>query len=336
MGYANVDRKHLKRHTRPYGCTFTKCLRRFGSKNDWKRHENTMHYQVEAWKCAEPKISDGCNSTTIDGKYPATATAKQCGRLCYRRESFMTHLFEEHGLGAPEKEDYVKEQSKKRRVGRNGQCGFWCGFCQTVVRLEKQGIEAWDERFNHIDDEHFKKGNRVEDWLPLEGEVPRGVLEMTEMCDPEKEAREAEDKGSDEEDSGPDAEGEGDDVVRLEVGGLEEKTARAKAAAMARTRHPSNVTGPETRERVRRLWDCVSILPSVVYSLFSPAQPTSIPAPVLGNANPSMHACLRPAQCKCGNGELSRDTDLMCHTLECNHPRCERCITGYRREAKVP
>lgn len=179
----------------------------------------------------------------------------------------MAHLHEAHHLTDPDDERYVKEQCKKRRVGRNGQCGFWCGFCQTVVRLEKRDIEAWDERFNHIDDEHFKKGIRVEDWVPLEGEVPRGVLERAEVYDPEKEARDAEDKGSDEEDSGPDAEGEGDLIV-LEAGGSEEREAKAKAAAMARVRSASHASGLESKGRVRRLWDCVSLLFPLPYFLF--------------------------------------------------------------------
>lgn len=289
--------KHLKRHTRPYGCTYTNCPRRFGSKNDWKRHENTMHYQIEVWKCAELKIPDGSSSTAISGKYSETndtTVFKQCGRLCYRRELFMAHLHEEHHLIDREYEQYVKEQCKKRRVGRNGQGGFWCGFCQTVVRLEKWGIEAWDERFNHIDDEHFKKGTRVDEWVPLEGEVPRGVLERAEVWDPEKEAREAEEKGSDEEDSGPDAEGDGDLVV-LEAGGFEEREAKSKAAAMARARSASNAAGLESNVRVRRLWYC----------------------------------------CRCGNAELSRDTDLMCYWEGCNHHRCDGCRVKDRREAKV-
>ncbi|KAF2212455.1 hypothetical protein CERZMDRAFT_106186 [Cercospora zeae-maydis SCOH1-5] len=36
-------KKHIKRHTRPYGCTFSLCNKTFGSRNDWKRHELTQH-----------------------------------------------------------------------------------------------------------------------------------------------------------------------------------------------------------------------------------------------------------------------------------------------------
>ena len=259
MEYAYVDSKHIKRHTRPYGCTFPNCARRFGSKNDWKRHENTMHYQIETWKCAELISTDGCHRTKAENlKTIGTTSGVQCGRLYYRRELFVDHLYEEHNLRGDKHKDHVKDQCKKRRVGRNGQCGFWCGFCKTVVQLEKKEIDAWDERFNHIDNEHFKKGDRVETWMPLAGEVPRRGPGPAEVCDPEKEAREAEDKGSDEEDSGPDAEGEGD-VIVLEAGGLEEDMARAKAATAARARGRSNAAGPEGKEKVRKTWDCVSI-----------------------------------------------------------------------------
>ena len=62
------------------------------------------------------------------------------------------------------------------RIGRNGQSGFWCGFCQKIVKLEKKSLEAWDERFNHIDNMHFKKGQRIESWYPLDKDVPKGQL----------------------------------------------------------------------------------------------------------------------------------------------------------------
>ncbi|RWA07760.1 hypothetical protein EKO27_g7355, partial [Xylaria grammica] len=43
-------KKHEKRHEKPYGCTMPGCERRFGSKNDWKRHENTQHPMSETWR----------------------------------------------------------------------------------------------------------------------------------------------------------------------------------------------------------------------------------------------------------------------------------------------
>ncbi len=319
-----------------------------------------MHYQVEVWKCAEPTIPTGSGSMTTRGKHSgAIETARQCGRLLYRRELFMVHLHDDHHLADAKYELYVKEQCKKRRVGRNGQCGFWCGFCQTVVRLEKRGIEAWDERFNHIDDEHFKKGTRVEDWVPLEGEVPRRLFfEHAPACDPEKEAREAEDKGSDEEDSGPDDEGEGEgDLVVLEAGGAEEETARAKSAAVAKTRRLSNVAGPEIREKVRRLWYCVSLFLHSPIPFPHPPFPIPFPLSNFPSPHPSapqtlflripevrvippVRACSLTQQvtqqCRCGTAELSRDTDVICYGEGCNHQRCDRCRVEDVREARVP
>ena len=110
--------------------------------------------------------------------------------------------------------------------------------------------------------------------------------------DPEKEAREAEERGSDEEDSGPDAEGEADvdveDLVVLEAGGLEEQSARAKAAAMAiaKTRCLSNGAPPEAKGKVRRLWDCVSLF----FLIPLPSLPFLRPCPCLCFLPPSRSA----------------------------------------------
>ena len=132
-----------------------------------------MHWQIEAWKCAEPRdkpsaITDPAHAR-INNK-----TKNQCGQVFYRREQFYIHLDETHKKKDAE---YVRKQCKLRRVGRNGQRGFWCGFCQTVVSLKKKGLEAWDERFTHIDEEHFKKGERVDNWFPMDKELPKGILD---------------------------------------------------------------------------------------------------------------------------------------------------------------
>ncbi|KAK1139109.1 hypothetical protein N8T08_001295 [Aspergillus melleus] len=55
----------------------------------------------------------------------------------------------------------------------NGQSQFWCGFCRSIVPVMDQGLAAWNERFNHIDSEHFKKGQRIGDWLLPSGHVTK-------------------------------------------------------------------------------------------------------------------------------------------------------------------
>ncbi len=163
---SNVFRKHAKRHTRPYGCTYTSCSKAFGSKNDWKRHENTQHYQIETWRCHHPRTSSRIN---------------QCAKIFYRREQFTAHLKDHHDV---KDEEQIREQSKRVRIGRNGQSGFWCGFCKMVVALRCKGLEAWDERFDHIDDFHFKKGEKIDErWYPLESDIPKGLLRNENVLD---------------------------------------------------------------------------------------------------------------------------------------------------------
>lgn len=177
-------RKHKKRHSRPYGCTYTTCTKAFGSKNDWKRHENSQHYQLEAWRCHE---------------HDSSSRIKQCARIFYRREPFQNHLKEHHGI---KDEEHIKAQSKRGRIGRNCQSGFWCGFCKKIVPLKTKGLDAWDERFNHIDDSHFKKDERIDQWYPLDKDIPKGLLRSENVLDSGTRAMLSpdEDEGSSEED----------------------------------------------------------------------------------------------------------------------------------------
>ncbi|KAI0406412.1 hypothetical protein F4802DRAFT_613323 [Xylaria palmicola] len=127
-------KKHEKRHEKPYGCTNPGCDKKFGSKNDWKRHENTQHFMLESWRC-----DDG-----------------SCEKVCYRRENFKSHLEKEHQIGDVK---ILEDKLEKCRVGRNYETRFWCGFCQEIVEIKQTGVQAWAERFDHID-EHFSGRNR--------------------------------------------------------------------------------------------------------------------------------------------------------------------------------
>lgn len=127
-------RKHKKRHDKPYGCTFKSCPKRFGSKNDWKRHESSQHFQLETWNCDEP----GCKKTS------------------QRRESFKNHLQKDHGVSDV---DTVEEKLDACRLGRHCDPRFWCGFCVRVVEIDanERGGNSWTKRCDHIDNHLFGK-----------------------------------------------------------------------------------------------------------------------------------------------------------------------------------
>ena len=175
----------MKRHSRPYGCTFSTCTKTFGSKNDWKRHENSQHFHLETWRC--------------DVEKPEGVT---CAKVCYRRQSFQEHLKKDHSISDPEP---VKAKVETCRIGRNCQARFWCGFCTKLIDLTKKGVDAWTERFDHIDD-HFmgrrglaKQG--IQDWIPVDSDKPRGDVESQSPVDLSP-GRENEDSPSDQSSSG--------------------------------------------------------------------------------------------------------------------------------------
>ncbi|OJD26330.1 hypothetical protein ACJ73_02289 [Blastomyces percursus] len=40
----------------------------------------------------------------------------------------------------------------------------WCGFCRKLVLLHEEGQQAWEERFDHIE-EHYQSGQVIDNWL---------------------------------------------------------------------------------------------------------------------------------------------------------------------------
>jgi hypothetical protein len=157
----------MKRHEGPYGCTFLTCNKTFGSKNDWKGHENSQHFHLETWRCDQERIEGGA-----------------CAKVCYRRQSFQEHLVKAHQLSDS---DIIKAKLDNCRIGRNCQSRFWCGFCNKLVDLKKRGVEAWTERFDHIDD-HFMGRPKlpkqsIRDWVPMDSDRPKGEVESPHSLD---------------------------------------------------------------------------------------------------------------------------------------------------------
>ncbi|OAL32961.1 hypothetical protein AYO22_00046 [Fonsecaea multimorphosa] len=132
--------KHMKRHWKPYGCVFDGCTKAFGSKDDWKRHEQNQHEQQECWLC------DKCSMVFF-----------------HDSSNYIKHMQEAHSVSRPE------EHAKHRRIARNYQGRFWCGFCQDIIKHVKTDVDAITYRFSHIADHFMKEHRSSNDWIELTG-----------------------------------------------------------------------------------------------------------------------------------------------------------------------
>ncbi|MCJ1365671.1 hypothetical protein MMC16_004796 [Acarospora aff. strigata] len=141
-----------------YGCTFEDCNEVFGKKNAWKRHESSQHFQLERWRCRQ-----------IDG----SSNFKQCANLSWRRDDFQHHLENKHDID----KDHFDNELDACHLGANGALRFWCGFCGATISLLRKGLEAWDERFDHIES-HYASRQNVKDWIPVDGCISKREQEV--------------------------------------------------------------------------------------------------------------------------------------------------------------
>ena len=142
-------------------------MKTFGSKADWKRHESSQHVHLRSWRCT---LQDQ-NRKEIP-----------CARLFPRQELYVQHLREQHNVD----ENAVQMSLSKNRLGQDGQPQFWCGFCRAILPVQSRGLAAWSERFSHIDSQHFKKGERVGDWLPASGHLTKKQIHEGEATTTEE------------------------------------------------------------------------------------------------------------------------------------------------------
>ncbi|OKL56775.1 hypothetical protein UA08_07817 [Talaromyces atroroseus] len=151
-------KKHQKRHERPYGCTFAGCYGEFGSKADWKRHESMQHYHVQCFRCPLPREKRA-----------------ECASLFSHEKEFIKHLNEAHPYVSENKVQGVIDKSRIGAYDHESKFYYWCGFCKKIKLVEKRGVEAWNERFDHIETQHFRKGENIKTWLPAKGHTMKGA-----------------------------------------------------------------------------------------------------------------------------------------------------------------
>jgi len=188
-------RKHLKRHTLPWACTVDKCLKAFGSKNDWMRHEIKQHEQQECWRCGEADTNESGESKPASG-------ADACKRVFYTKDLFSKHLRQAHKF---HNSNLINKMCDKQRIGQRAQVQFWCGFCRKVVPLKQIGVPGEGERYNHIDNHFSKEKRNIEQWELLNGRPDEGESALAaEQTSPTESCS----SGSNEEEAGEGASGD--------------------------------------------------------------------------------------------------------------------------------
>lgn len=136
----------MKRHTRPYACTFPSCPSRHGSRSDWKRHEETQHVIQESWLCT---------ARSPDGSKCFTNLASE--------RALRQHLDITHRVPTLQITSKVCEDM---HLGEEGAGRFWCGFCQDIVRQEP-GHDPKDMRMQHVGD-HYDKDECIAEYVVLQ------------------------------------------------------------------------------------------------------------------------------------------------------------------------
>lgn len=145
----NSPRKHMKRHTRPYSCTFPGCHSRHGSRSDWKRHEETQHPLQDYWKCTVPS-SDGI----------------RCFADFASEVELQHHLVVKHRMPAMQ---ITPELCEHMHLGATKSGRFWCSFCQEIMTRDSQSIDDLREtRLQHIGDHFDKQDCHIADYVSLQ------------------------------------------------------------------------------------------------------------------------------------------------------------------------
>ncbi|KAL4944358.1 hypothetical protein BDV06DRAFT_94945 [Aspergillus oleicola] len=137
-----------------------------------------------------------------------------------KQDTYTRHLEKQHRVSDDQE---VQTLIVQNQLGWNGEPHFWCGFCREVVKVWGGGLAAWNQRFNHIDGEHFKKGKRIEEWFFPSGcgGRKRGLGETQSMSDAEENGQDDEQYNESDCISGDDHEGnnnaESEPVCRIHL-----------------------------------------------------------------------------------------------------------------------
>ncbi|KAH8597020.1 hypothetical protein B0O99DRAFT_98767 [Bisporella sp. PMI_857] len=138
----------MRRHERPYGCTYPLCTKSFGSKFDWRRHEQYQH--AEPWKDQPDQLTTSGDVRDI----PSTDSPNENSRQRWH-----------HQLDSRDSDTAQDETGRGLAGGSTGSRAFWCGFCDGFVPVAIELARAWTERSDHITNHFIRDEKRIEEWI---------------------------------------------------------------------------------------------------------------------------------------------------------------------------
>ncbi|KAK6338015.1 hypothetical protein TWF696_001485 [Orbilia brochopaga] len=185
-------KKHMQRHRRPFFCTFhwqeRGEVQRFGSKDDWRRHEEHRHYQSEFYKCPGGSGDENCLSDFS-------------GRLEFERhlEDYHKSVVASWTLPDGKINDDAKRDFLQRH--HNGtdyiEDNFWCGFCAKLINIppEMTGRRGKEIRVNHVADHFHKEQKDIRLWVKYNecnlADIAESLDKARKMYDRERNLRES-------------------------------------------------------------------------------------------------------------------------------------------------
>lgn len=163
---AGVDRKPSRRAR--FYCTF--CQKRFHSRLEWMRHEQTIHMPEELWVCCPRtgEFPDRCPfcaksnpspSHLADHNYLSCQAKPLSERTFSRQDHFLQHISAEHKVSPGQKPLRLTELLDAWRHPlplKQGHQGLHCGFCGLTFATYK-------ERTEHVA-AHFMEGLDMMSW----------------------------------------------------------------------------------------------------------------------------------------------------------------------------
>jgi uncharacterized Zn-finger protein len=155
---ANMRRKHMDKHTRPFTCSFESCPRTFSRQSDLKRHEDSVHKKTGKFFCSV----SGCDRSVIG--FPRKDHLEQHARSHGHGKRSISAATEE-GIG----ESSTAAQPLRKRVRTDEQSQpllfprARTSQSATVEESDRSRTQQLEERVRELENENKRLREKVDE-----------------------------------------------------------------------------------------------------------------------------------------------------------------------------